>query len=358
LTVSLSRARLTVFIRACFFIGAYVKIKQSREAVLIKNLLELTLPAFILRKMKKLLLKIKENVALKNYTTFKIGGNAKYFFEVKDKNELILATKMAKENSLPFFILGGGSNVLISDKGYDGLVIKMQNTDYKILDTEIYVEAGVRLGKIVNLSNEAALSGLEWMAGIPGTIGGAIRGNAGAFEGETKDIIKEVEFFDVKDGKIKIFKNKDCEFGYRNSIFKKNQNLIILSAVIQLKKGNKDDIKEKAKKYITYRIERHPNNPSAGSLFKNYTGSKLLKKYPETEKFNKMGFIPAGWLIEKVGLKGFKIGGAQISEKHCNFIINTDNGKAKDVIDLINLVKEKVKNEFGIIIEEEIQYLK
>jgi len=290
--------------------------------------------------IEKLLPDIKKNIFLRNYTTFRIGGPAKYFFVAKTKEDLTKAIQMAKKSNLPFFILGGGSNILVSDKGHNGLVIKIKNQKSKIKNNRIFAEAGLALNRLVKLSLKNNLTGMEWAVGIPGTIGGAIYGNAGAFKKSMKDLIKEVEVFDTKDEKIKIFKNKDCKFGYRDSIFKKKKNLIILSASLQLKKGKKMKIKEKIKRYLNYRKETQPLNfPSAGSIFKN----------PKN--------FYAGFLIEKCGLKGKRIGNAKISEKHANFIVNLGNGKAKDVKKLIKLIKKKVKNKFKIELEEEIQYL-
>ena len=258
-------------------------------------------------------MKFRKNVPLKNYTTFKIGGPAKYFFEAKRKEELIEAIKLAKKLELPFFILGGGSNLLVSDKGFDGLVIKF----------------GQPLSSYVS-------KGLEWAVGIPGTVQGAVWSNAGAFEKSMKDVVKEVEVFDTKTEKIKNFKSKDCKFGYRDSIFKKNKNLIILSVKIKSKKSNRKKIKQ----YLDYRKKTQPLNlPSAGSIFKN----------PPAKS--------AGELIEKCGLKGKRIGNVKISEKHANFIVNLGNGKAKDVKKLIKIIKNKVKNKFGVTLKEEIVVL-
>ena len=257
-------------------------------------------------------MKFRENVKLAEYTTFRIGGPAKYFCAAKNKKDLIEAVFFAKKIKLPFFILGNGSNLLVSDKGYEGLVIKTGRP------LSLYISKG-----------------LEWAAGIPGTIEGAVRGNAGAFGGEMKDSVKEVETFDAKSQKVKIFQNKDCQFSYRSSIFKKNSNLIILSVKIKSKKSNPQKIKE----YLKYRSIHHPKQPSAGSVFKN------LKN------------IRARDLIEEAGLKGRTIGGAQISEQHANFIINLGGAKAKDVLGLIDLAKKEVKNKFGIKLEEEIKLL-
>ena len=285
-------------------------------------------------------MKFQKNVLLKNHTTFKIGGPAKYFFVAKTKQDLIKAILWARQKKLPFFILGGGSNLLVSDNGYKGLVINFQFSIFNFQKTKIIAGAGLPLGKLVNASIRNGLTGLEWAVGIPGTIGGAIRGNAGAFGGSMEDVVKEVEIFDQKNQIIKKISKKDCKFDYRNSIFKRNKSLIILSATLQLKKGNKKTIRNKIKKNLEQRKKTQPLNfPSAGSIFKNPPG------------------FFAGELIEKCGLKGKKIGKIKISEKHANFIVNLGEGKAKDVKKLINLIKRKVKNKFGIVLKEEIQFL-
>ena len=291
-------------------------------------------------------MKFQKNVLLKNYTTFKIGGPAKYFFTAKTKPGLVEAVQAAKKLGLPFFILGGGSNILVSDKGYQGLVINFQFSIFNFSPTEskqqkskIVAGAGLTLGKLVNASAKRGLIGLEWAVGIPGTVGGAIQGNAGAFEGSMKDIVKEVEVFDVKSNKVRKLKNRECKFGYRTSIFKKNPNLIILSCQLQLKTGDKQKIKEKIQEYLDYRDRRHPKEPSAGSIFKN----------PKN--------ISAREIIDKCGLKGKRIGGAQISKIHSNFIVNLNGAEARDVLKLIKLVKKEVKNKFGIKLKEEIQII-
>ena len=286
------------------------------------------------------MVKFKKNVLLKNHTTFRIGGSAKYFFVAKTKEELIEAINLAKKLNpspfpkgdrvkLPFFILGGGSNILVSDRGFNGLVIKF----------------GQSLSSYIS-------KGLEWAVGIPGTIQGAVCSNAGAFKKSMKDVVKEVEVFDIKTGKIKIFKNKDCKFGYRDSIFKHKKNLIILSVRIKVKKSDPKKIKQ----YLDYRKKIQPLNlPSAGSVFKNPPGFSA-GELGEEDKSSSSAFAAAR-LIEKCNLKGKRIGNVKISEKHANFIVNLGNGKAKDVKKLINSIKKKVKNKFNIELEEEIQYL-
>jgi len=342
----------------------------------------------------KIFSKVKQNISLKNFTTFKIGGKAKYFFEAKTKEELLWAIKFAKEKRLPIFILGGGSNVLVSDKGFEGMVIKVQSSKFpptlklppslfelrrtsrrasKVQnynsECKIQSGAGVELNQLIKISLRNNLTGLEWAIGIPGTVGGAIYGNIGAFGSSIKDVIEEVEVLDTKELKEKIFQKEDCCFSYKESIFKKNKNLIIISCILSLKKGDKKEIKEKINYYLNYRQKNHPSLKrflSAGCVFENFSFQEFLKNkkkgkvlriFPEMKKFKEKGFIPAAFLIEKCGLKGEKIGRAQISPKHANFIINLGGAKALDVFKLIELEKKQVKKKFGILLKEEVQYV-
>jgi len=320
---------------------------------------------------------IRRNILLKDYTTFRIGGRAKYFFSAQTKKDLILAVKVAKKNKLPFFVLGGGSNLLVSDKEFKGLIIKIKNQELKVKNNKIFVEAGVVLNQLVNTALKNNLSGLEWAAGIPGTVGGAICENAGAFNKSTRDLVKNVEVLEVANCKIKILNNKDCNFRYRDSIFKHKKNLIVLSTTFQLKKINRKEIKERIKKYLNYRKETQPlNYPSAGSIFKNPKGfsdgklgeedkssslsfaaaSFAAARQGEEDKSSSLSFAAAR-MIEECGLKGKRIGNVKISEKHANFIVNLGQGEAKDVKKLIELAKKRVKNKFGIDLKEEICYL-
>ena len=290
--------------------------------------------------INKFLQAVRKNVLLKNHTAFKIGGPARYFFEAKNKNDLLLALKAAKRFNLPFFIFGGGNNLLVSDKGCKGLMVKMLNSKYQIVDGEVRAETGAALSRLVNASANLGLSGLEWASGIPGTVGGAVFGNAGSFGKSMKDIVKKVEIIDAKSLKFKTYNLKDCRFSYRESVFKRKKNLIIASVILKLKKGKKSEIKKKINEYLSYKKESQPlNYPSAGSVFKNPG-----KRY-------------AGELIEACGLKGKTIGRAKISEKHANFIVNLGGASAENVKKLINLAKKSVKKRFSVSLREEIQYL-
>jgi UDP-N-acetylmuramate dehydrogenase len=321
-------------------------------------------------------MKLKENVPLKNFTTFKIGGPARYFCIAKNQKEIIDAVKKAKELNLPFFILGGGSNILVSDEGYEGIVIKTQSSNLlpyrqagKFQKNKIIAGAGTKLRELVNASADRGLTGLEWAVGIPGTVGGATYGNAGAFGSTMADNVRSVKVLDIKNLKVKNLSANQCDFGNKNSIFKKDpakhgagKNLIILSILIELKPGDKKEIESEIKRFADYRKANHPLDfPSAGCVFKNYDkkikNKNLLKKFPELIEFNKGSRIPTSYLIDKSGLKGKIIGKAKISEKHANFIINLGGAKAKDVVRLIKLIKEKIEDKFGIKLEEEIQHL-
>lgn len=310
-----------------------------------------------------MLLEIRENEPLKKYSTFRIGGSAKFFVVAKSKEEILEAVAFAKKENLPFFILGGGSNILFSDEGYNGLIIKIQNNEDKISDAKIVVEAGSLLGSVVSKTAGVGLSGLEWAAGIPGTIGGAIVGNAGAFGESMKEIVKSVEAYDLESGETRIFDNNDCGFDYRESIFKKNRNLIIFSAEIWLEKKDIGFVRAKIKDCLVYRKNTQPLESSSGSVFKHLKAIRENLRILETIpgygklKIHEGGTIPTGFVIEKCGLKGKKVGGAEISDKHANFIVNKGDATAKDVMELIGVIKEKVREKFGFKLEEEIKIL-
>ena len=301
---------------------------------------------------------LKQNIILAKYTTYKIGGPADYFVSVKNYEELKKALQFAEDNSLPIFILAGGSNVLFSDNGFRGLVIKIDNKELNVNGNEITAGAGVLMNDLVSQSIENSLAGLEWAGGLPGTVGGAIRGNAGCFGGEIKDIVKEIAAL-TYGGEIKLYKGEDCRFNYRDSIFKRN-NEIIISAVFKLWPGNKENLKAIVFDHIKYRQARY-RLPSCGSVFKNCPLEKVpqqvQEKFKEKIKNDPFPILPVGALIDACGLIGKTIGGARVTEEHANIIHNFNNAKAADVLDLINLVKEKVKQKFDINLEEEVQLI-
>ncbi len=311
--------------------------------------------------LKKELPGTKKNILLKNHTTFKIGGPAEYFLTASDQKDLGKAIKVAKRLKLPVFVLGGGSNLLVSDQGFKGLVIKLKNSnDYSLKNNIISASAGVELGKLVKFSVKNSLEGLEWAGGLPGSLGGAVRGNAGAFSGETKDIILEVHALDDKLN-LRKFSNKQCQFSYRSSIFKR-KNWVVVSAKIKLKKGDKKSLQKIFRARVNYRNQRHPlEYPNAGSIFKNVDFKKFFPKFKKSllavVKKDPFPVVPTAYLISEAGLKGTTVGKAQVSEKHPNFIVNLGGAKAKDILKLIELVKKKIKKMYGIHLEVEVQFL-
>ncbi|MDD5290303.1 MAG: UDP-N-acetylmuramate dehydrogenase [Patescibacteria group bacterium] len=306
-------------------------------------------------------LKIQQNISLKDFTTFKIGGEAKFFIEVENEDELKKACAWAKENSLPIFILGSGSNLLISDGGFDGLVVRMKNEKLKMNNDTISAGAGVNLNSLIDYCLKNNLVGLEGLSGIYGTLGGAVRGNAGAFGASISDFVESVRVFDLSDFTFKNFSKDECQFGYRESIFKKNRNLVIWSVELKLISGDTTEAKNKSKKIIEKRNQTQPSEPSAGCIFKNIKNAEFdnfLKNNPDinlSEKFLENKAVPAAWLIESCNLKGREVGGAKISDVHANFIVNTGLATAKDIIDLINLIKISVRAKFNLELEEEVE---
>lgn len=280
------------------------------------------------------------NEPMSKHTTFKIGGPADFFIKVKTQEELKHIKNICNEFKLPITVIGNGSNVLVKDKGIRGITIKLEFNQIEVLnETTINVGAGVLLSKVSNFAYNNGLSGLEFACGIPGNIGGAIRMNAGAHGVELKDVVFKTLYLD-ENCNIKTINNIENEFGYRSSLFTKNKNYIIISAELKLIKGDKKTIKNKMNCNLSIRRENQPLNfPSAGSVFKrgeNYIAAKL---------------------IDDAGLKGLTVGGAKVSEKHAGFIVNNENATAKDVLDLIKLIKQKVKDKFNIEIETEIEII-
>ena len=284
----------------------------------------------------------QKKVLLSNYTTYKIGGPAKYFFNAETKEEIIKAIKFARTKKIKFFILGGGSNVLFSDKGYNGLIIQIRNSKFEIRNSQLRCDAGLSLAKLASSSAKSGFTGFEWAAGIPkATVGGAIFGHAQAFGEKISDRLEYVEVLDLKTLKIKNLSKEQCKFSLKNSIFKKRNNFIILSAVFNLPQKTKAEIEKKTQEFLNYRNKNHPiSMPSAGSVFVNPVN------------------MHSGELIEKSGLKGKRIGNAQISEQHANFIVNFGNASSKDVQALIKLAQKEVKKKFNILLETEIRIIK
>lgn len=283
------------------------------------------------------------NEPMAKHTSFKIGGPADVFIKVDNIEELKEILKLSKENKIQLTIIGNGSNILVTDKGIRGITAKLNFKNIKIENIadnkeKIDVDAGVPVGLLAQKLLKEEIAGFEELSGIPGTIGGAVIMNAGAHGKELKDILKKVTAMDYN-GNIHEFTNEECLFSYRNSRFQK-EKYIILQATLELEKGNSTEIKEKMDEYMQFRKEKQPiEYPNAGSTFKRGEDFVTAK------------------LIDEAGLKGYKVGGAQVSEKHAGFIVNVDNATAKDVIELTDYIKEKIEEKFGKKINLEIQII-
>ncbi len=281
----------------------------------------------------------KENVILSSFSSFRVGGAADYFFEAKSSQDLIKAIQIAQKRKIPWQILGSGTNTLFADRGFQGLIIKAKNQNFHMEGNHLFAESGIQISKLVNFAAENNLSGLGWAAGLPGTLGGAIFGNAGTFRHSISEIIERVFTYNAAINKFQTFFQKDCNFSYRHSIFKENKN-IILGARIKLAKSYLP-LRDEILAGLKYRKENHPSGLSCGCAFKNPMQAG----------------VSAGKLIERCGLSGYRIGGAVISPKHCNFLINLDKAKAEDFIILMSLIKSKVSQQYGVLLENEVQLI-
>ncbi len=284
---------------------------------------------------------IKKDVPMKMYSSFKTGGNASLMLSPKDEKSLFEAVKKCKENNIRPFILGNGSNILVSDGGIDNVVIHIGKGFDEISlidDTTIRCYAGCSLMKLCRFALENSLSGLEFAYGIPGSVGGAIYMNAGAYGGEMKDVAVSCDYITF-DGDKGTYTKDEMQLSYRNSIFN-NSDKIIVSVILKLEKGSKTEIENKMNELMGKRKSKQPlEYPSAGSTFKRPEGHF------------------AGQLIEECGLRGKTIGGAQVSEKHCGFIINKNNASSDDIKDLIEFVRDEVLEQKGVYLETEVKFI-
>ena len=278
---------------------------------------------------------------LSKHTTFRIGGKADYFVKPASENEVAVLVKELNENNIDFYIMGNGSNILASDEGYRGVIVYIGEnlSDIELLDeSTIKAGAGAMLSKVARVALDNSLSGMEFASGIPGSVGGAVVMNAGAYRGEIKDIIVKVKVCD-KSGRIFEIANEELDFSYRHSAIQE-EGYTVLGAIFTLKPGNKDEISRTVKEISAKRKEKQPlEYPSAGSTFKR----------PE-------GYY-AGKLIMDAGLRGYRVGGAMVSEKHCGFVINADNATASDVKKLMEDVADKVEEQYGVRLEPEVKFL-
>lgn len=283
---------------------------------------------------------VKQQEPMSRHTTFRIGGPADFYLCPHSTNEVQEIVEICKEEKLPYFVLGNGSNLLVSDRGYRGVVIQLWKnfSDITVKDCCIQAKAGALLSKVAAEALEAGLTGMEFASGIPGTIGGAAFMNAGAYGGEMKDIIKSVKVLDTQ-GEARVLPKEELKMGYRTSIVKE-KGYTVLSVELELTRGNQEEIRNTMEDLKERRTSKQPlEMPSAGSTFKR----------PE-------GYF-AGKLIMDSGLRGFSVGGAQVSEKHCGFVVNKGGATAMDVLNLIREVQRRVKEQFGVDLETEVRFL-
>jgi UDP-N-acetylmuramate dehydrogenase len=283
---------------------------------------------------------VRTNEPMKNHTTFKIGGSAQVFVTPEKPEQIQEIVNLGREETVPVHIIGNGSNLLVSDEGVEGIVVAVfgKLAGYDICDTTINVQAGMSLIALSNIAADEGLSGLEFASGIPGSVGGAIYMNAGAYDGQMSDVVVNVTVID-DDNNIEVLSAEDLDFGYRSSIIAK-KNMIVLSARLQLTRANEIAIKSRMNEFSELRKLKQPlEYPSAGSTFKR----------PE-------GYF-AGKLIADAGLKGYTVGGAQVSEKHAGFIVNTGNATAKDVVALCDYVTAQIFEKNGVKLELEVKKL-
>ena len=277
---------------------------------------------------------------MSSHCTFRAGGTAKYYVIPDEYTKVRDVMRLCVEENIPYYVIGNGSNLLVQDDGFDGVIIEIDSSlaEIEINGNEIVAKAGAKLSKIAVKALNESLTGFEFAHGIPGNLGGAVTMNAGAYGGEMKDVLKWVKVLD-NNGEMKILKAEEIELGYRTSIIVK-EKMIVLEACIELHKGNRDEIEKHMKELMAKRKEKQPlEYPSAGSTFKR----------PE-------GYF-AGKLIQDAGLKGYRVGGAMVSEKHSGFVINYDNATATDIINLMKDVRKKVYEEFQVTPEPEVKIL-
>lgn len=310
-------------------------------------------------------LQIKEDEPLALHTIFRIGGPARFFVDAKAADEVRDAILFAREKGLPWFMLGAGSNVLVSNRGFNGVLVHWAGGSIHFEGNTIVVDAAVSMARAVAESVKAGLRGFEWAIGVPGSIGGSVRGNAGCFGGEMKDVVRSIRVYDSERDHTEEWENKKADFGYRNSIFKRRPELVVFSVELLLEPGDRSEGEQLVREYTLHRTKSQDiGTSSAGCIFKNIPWSRrdvdketLMKRFPELERFRSSPGISTGYLVDRAGLKGTRIGGALISERHGNFIINAGKATAEDVVILIGMAKEYVHRKYGLLLEEEIQYV-
>lgn len=304
---------------------------------------------------------IQENVPLAPFTSLKIGGPARFFATAANVGQLREALLFARERGVPFAVLGGGSNLLVSDQGFQGLVLRLQMEQARVSGCEIEVEAGVDLNGLVQLTAQWGLSGMESLAGIPGLVGGALRGNAGAYGSSIGEVAKTVRAFDAERLELLALSREECAFSYRGSRFKMEPRLIVVSALLLLSPDHPETVRSRIEATIAKRTAKNLHcEKSVGSFFMNpvVTDQELIRRFETDQKLHcRECRIPAGWLIDKSGLRNTRVGAAMVSALHANYLINSGAASAEEMVRLARLVKRKVREAMGVQLQEEVSCL-
>ena len=303
-------------------------------------------------------LSLSKDTLLSRYTRFGIGGPAAIYAETPDRQAFIAALNVARASGIDYEVIGGGTNLIVSDDGFSGVILRFTAGAIEHDGVRVRVAAGAILQMLVDYCVDRGLKGLETMTGIPGSVGAALYGNAGAYGHSIEELVETVLFYDGRE--IRIFTNSECEFEYRESVFKRHKDWIIFSADLDMQTAPAQELRQTAHEILTVRNQKYPPTMKcAGSIFKNL----ILKQLPESarqvvpEKVIREGKVPSAWFLEQVGAKGMKNGGIQVADYHANLIYNAGNGSARQLCEVIRELKSRVQRQFGLELEEEVQYV-
>ena len=302
----------------------------------------------------------EQNVSLAQFTSFKVGGPAQYFYRAKTADDAIDAIVIARSQRIAYIVISGGSNIVVNNKGFDGLIVKMENATCEIAGAQVTAGAGLSMAVMAQKTVEAGLSGVEWAIGVPGKIGGSVYGNAGCFGRDMSMNLNQVRVIYEQDEAVWM-DAKQCQFGYRDSLFKKHPEWIILEAEFEFEQGNPEQGRKKLLEYSAYRKEKQPQGvQTAGSFFKNPDISEISAEVLQDAQdagVIRNNKIPAGWLIDRAGCLGKRIGNVGVSDKHGNFFVNHGAGTAEEIIMLASFVTQHVRDQFGVQLREEVHYI-
>jgi UDP-N-acetylmuramate dehydrogenase len=304
---------------------------------------------------------IEENVPLAPLTSLKLGGPARYFATAHSLNDLREALLFARDKSLPYALLGGGTNLLVSDGGYHGVVIRLEMEGFEAAENRLSVEAGVELNDLVQRTADLGLAGIEPLAGIPGLVGGAVRGNAGAYGGSIGNVVEEVVVLRGDTLELVTFGREECGFRYRNSVFKADNRLIVVSTVLALSAHDREEVRNRIDVTLAKRAAKNLHcERSVGSFFMNPVvgDPELIELFESEQQVScREGRIPAGWLIDRAGLRNTRVGAAMVSALHANYLVNSGEASAEEMIQLASLVKNRVLEAMGVQLQEEVSLL-